>query len=295
LTQPAWAHATGHAWLAVPLVMSDDILGFVVMAEPRAPITLNWECFDLLLTIGRQGASWLAEEIAARALADSRMLFEYSKRFSFVAHDVKNVSSQLGIMIANMRQFGDQPEFRADMVRTMEASIQRLNNLLGRLNPKQSHPAQFTDLAALVESVLHNLNSAAIRFEKSGASASCETISDHDLQSVLTHVITNSIEASEPDEPVVVTLSSAGSTATITVEDKGCGMEPAFVRDELFTPLRTTKRGGHGVGAFQARELVRAAGGTLDVTSAPRQGTKVRITLPLGRALSVEKAAAARI
>ncbi len=120
-------------WLAVPLVISEEILGFAFLTVPRSPVTLNWESFDLLLTIGQQGASWLAEELAARALADSRLLIEYSTRFSFVAHDVKNVSSQLGIMIANMKQFGDQPEFRADMVKTMEASIQRLDGLLGKL------------------------------------------------------------------------------------------------------------------------------------------------------------------
>ena len=279
---PDWIRDCSELWLAVPLVMSEEILGFAVLAAPRAPLVLNWESFDLLLTIGQQGASWLAEELAARALADSRSLIEYSTRFSFVAHDVKNVSSQLGIMIANMKQFGDQPEFRADMVKTMEASIQRLDGLLGKLKTggQAREEEQPVDLGEAIDGVIHRLNCKTVTFERGAESPHCETIPGQDLQSVLTHVLNNAIEASGPDMPILVSLSSTPTQAVITVEDKGCGMDPAFIREQLFAPLRTTKKSGHGVGAFQARELVRAAGGTLDVTSALQRGTSVRILLP---------------
>jgi signal transduction histidine kinase len=66
----------------------------------------------------------------------------------------------------------------------------------------------------------------------------------------------------------------------IDVEDNGPGMDAAFIRNELFTPLRSTKARGHGIGAFQAREVVRASGGELEVISAVGQGTIMRITLP---------------
>ena len=46
-------------------------------------------------------------------------------------------------------------------------------------------------------------------------------------------------------------------------------MTPEFVRDDLFRPLRTTKDDGHGIGAYQARELLRDAGGDLLVISRP--------------------------
>jgi signal transduction histidine kinase len=75
-------------------------------------------------------------------------------------------------------------------------------------------------------------------------------------------------------------LKAYDSTTVIDVEDKGPGMDPAFIRNELFTPLRSTKSRGHGIGAFQAREIVRASGGELEVISAVGQGTIMRITLP---------------
>lgn len=279
---PGWISQRPEIWLAVPLVMSEDLLGFAILMKPRSSVSLNWESFDLLLTIGQQGASWLAEEIAARALADSRLLIEYSTRFSFAAHDIKNVSSQLGIMIANMKKFGDQPEFRTDMVRTMDASIQRLDGLLAKLKAGSGDASiGVPDLACVIQDVVSRQGSGTISFRFEGGVVGCETISSQDLQSILTHLITNAVEASQPGQQVDVSLGSSGQSAVITVEDRGGGMDAAFIRDQLFKPLRTTKSGGHGIGAYQARELARRAGGALDITSALHRGTSVRITLPI--------------
>ena len=276
---PAWAR--DGFWLAVPLMLGNDLFGFVALLQPRAPAALTWESFQLLLTIGRQCASWLSAEISAQVLAESRALFEYGKRFSFVAHDVKNVSGQLTMMIANMKKFGDQPEFRRDMMKTMDASISRLNRLLERLRSDGPGAGKGSfDLTAVVESVLRELNCASVHCERLGAPAPCESVSEQDLHSVLIHLLTNSIEASESGSPIKLLLGGDERETVITVVDQGCGMPAEFVRDELFRPRRSTKAGGHGVGAYQARELVRAAGGELTVTSAPGLGTSVRVSLP---------------
>ena len=55
----------------------------------------------------------------------------------------------------------------------------------------------------------------------------------------------------------------------IDIVDHGPGMTPEFVRDELFQPFASTKSDGHGIGAYQARELLRDAGGDLLVLSRP--------------------------
>jgi signal transduction histidine kinase len=69
----------------------------------------------------------------------------------------------------------------------------------------------------------------------------------------------------------------------IEVEDDGPGMTVAFVQEELFRPLSTTKPTGHGIGAFQARELILELGGRLDVATAPGAGTTMRLSFPLHR------------
>jgi signal transduction histidine kinase len=48
----------------------------------------------------------------------------------------------------------------------------------------------------------------------------------------------------------------------------------------LFRPFGTDKVGGTGIGAWQAREILRAAGGDLVVLSHLGAGTTMRVTLP---------------
>ena len=57
-------------------------------------------------------------------------------------------------------------------------------------------------------------------------------------------------------------------------------MSPEFIRDKLFDPIVTSKPGGSGIGAWQARELAREAGGDVTVLSEPGLGTTMRLTLP---------------
>ena len=82
---------------------------------------------------GRQAASYLAEERSTKVLRDTELLTEYSKRFAFVVHDIKNLVSQLDLIVSNARHYIDDPEFRRDMLRTVEDSVARMNNLLGQL------------------------------------------------------------------------------------------------------------------------------------------------------------------
>ena len=57
-------------------------------------------------------------------------------------------------------------------------------------------------------------------------------------------------------------------------------MDGDFIRNRLFQPFASTKSGGFGIGAFEARSLVSAMGGQLSVDSAPGRGTTFTITLP---------------
>jgi signal transduction histidine kinase len=57
-------------------------------------------------------------------------------------------------------------------------------------------------------------------------------------------------------------------------------MDGDFVRNQLFQPFASTKPGGFGIGAFEARSLVSAMGGRISVDSRPRHGTIFTIQLP---------------
>jgi signal transduction histidine kinase len=118
------------------------------------------------------------------------------------------------------------------------------------------------------------------------------------FDAVVTHLLNNAIEAtlsvSKPGEdsapPVLIVLRHEARRAVVDIIDNGTGMSPEFVRDALFRPFRTSKPDGSGIGAFQARELLREAGGDLLVTSQPQAGTTMRLLLPLVEAANRQTA-----
>jgi signal transduction histidine kinase len=81
----------------------------------------------------------------------------------------------------------------------------------------------------------------------------------------------------------------------IEVIDSGSGMSAEFVRTGLFKPFVSTKSGGFGIGAYEARELVRAMGGQLDVESREGLGSRFTIRLPLAEAAELLNNFAAKV
>jgi signal transduction histidine kinase len=57
-------------------------------------------------------------------------------------------------------------------------------------------------------------------------------------------------------------------------------MDGDFIRNRLFQPFASSKSGGFGIGAFEARSLIIAMGGRISVDSRLGQGTTFTITLP---------------
>ena len=108
------------------------------------------------------------------------------------------------------------------------------------------------------------------------------TITPDKLRSALTHLVQNAIDASlRRSSASSLRAHRRGRRFLIDVVDHGVGMDDAFIRNELFLPFRSTKSGGYGIGAFQTRELVRMAGGDLEVISQQGVGTTMRVVLPL--------------
>ncbi|MGO8477610.1 ATP-binding protein, partial [Rhizobium ruizarguesonis] len=77
-------------------------------------------------------------------------------------------------------------------------------------------------------------------------------------------------------DPVRVILGQAADRVWIDVVDTGAGMTQQFVRDDLFRPFVSSKPTGFGIGAFEARQLAQAMGGTIEVASHPGRGTRFR-------------------
>lgn len=285
LVLPEWLGALKRAWLVVPLMLHDGLVGFVVLAQSRASRSCNWEDNDLLKTAGREAASHLAQMEAAEALVNARQFEAFNRLSAFLIHDMKNIVAQLSLIVNNAAKHKSKPEFVDDAFKTIENASTKMSQLLNQLRSGTVTRGMLNhiDLKRLLEEVIstHQARTPSPVL-KCDANRLTIKVERNRLADVLGHIIQNAQEATPPDGQVEVVLQNGGSTAVIEVRDTGCGMDGNFVRNRLFRPFDSTKgRSGMGIGAYEAREYVRELGGQLDVESKPGEGTCFRIQIPL--------------
>ncbi len=250
---PEWLVEDRRAWLIVPLIHLERLAGFLLLERSPVVADLNWEDFDLLRTVGQQAASYIAEAQSQSALADAEKFEEFNRRFAFIMHDIKNLVSQLSLLARNAERHANKPEFQADMAATLQSSVGKMNDLLARLaqhnkgRPDERVPVALGELLQMVVGEKRAAHPIALTMDDDGL-----IVGDPQrVEQIIAHLLQNAIEASPSDEPVEVGLDIGRTHAEITVADKGAGMSPSFIRDQLFKPFVSTKSGGFGIGAFE--------------------------------------------
>ena len=290
LPLPEWLVDSHDAWAGVPLLHAGRLVGLVLLAAPPQRRDLDWEDFDLLKTAGRQAAATLAEAHGQQALARAQRFDEFNRRFAFILHDIKNLVSQLSLVARNAERHADNPEFRADMVATLKSSVGKMNDLLARLGQAaDARPAK-------VEPVpLRNLVAGAIAGKR--VAHEIELIGEGGwvladpllLDQAIGHLVQNAVDTSPANAPVVVRMDGDEHGASVAIIDRGEGMDSEFIRTRLFEPFASTKAGGFGIGAFEARAIIHSMGGRLAVESTPGKGSKFVIHLAAAAAQSVQR------
>jgi len=286
---PAWLLDDPRAWALVPLLHYERLVGMVVLARPAFSRRLDWEDFDLLRITGQQLASYLAEHAGQAALAEASRFDDFHRRIAFVIHDIKNLASQLSLLARNAELHAANPDFRADMLVTLRNSADKLNLLLARLSRygpaaiETLGPVRADEIAQAVLKqleALHPLNLVEVE--------PCTVAADREsLEQVLLHLVQNAIDASSGAAAVFIRVAPEGLNGVIEVIDSGTGMSAEFVRTRLFRPFDSTKPGGFGIGAYEARELIRAMHGRVEVESREGLGTRFVIRLPLAETAQI--------
>ena len=286
---PQWMLDERHAWAGIPLIHHERLVGVIILAKPEYQRPLDWEDFDLLRTAGAQAASTLSEAHGQEALAKAQRFDEFNRRFAFILHDIKNLVSQLSLLARNAERHADNPEWRADMVETLKSSVGKMNDLLARLSPRAGARVQRIEPQPLRQILTDAISAKRGDHEVRllGDAGLWAQADGPALEQAVGHLVQNAVESCSPTVPVTIRVVAKQAAVAITVSDKGVGMDPDFVRNRLFQPFSSTKPGGFGIGAFEARSLITAMGGRLTVESSPGKGTTFTITLPAAEPASL--------
>jgi signal transduction histidine kinase len=143
------------------------------------------------------------------------------------------------------------------------------------------------DLGALVEDVVRSMSELASRAGSPLIVTTHEPVTGlwdpAGLETIVTNLLSNAIKFG-CGKPIEVEVGRQTDSACLTVVDHGIGIpldaqQRIFERFERAVPTR--HYGGFGVGLWVARQIVRAHGGDISITSAPDTGSTFVVTLPI--------------
>ena len=270
--------------LAVPLRTQGRLVGVLLVGAEQTGAPYTQEDLDLLTTLGEQAASATATAQLSERLAQARAFEAFNRLSSFIIHDLKNSVSSLSMLTQNARKHFDDPEFRVGALGTLTRTVERMQKLVGRLSTRQAaSDLEFESvlLDELARDTAASISTGPALHLSLALDSEISVRGDGDaIQRVIQNLITNAVEATDGVGTVTVRVCRQDGMVACAVTDTGCGMTEEFVRTSLFVPFQTTKKGGWGIGLYQAREIMTAHGGRIEVSSQEGHGTTVTLMFP---------------
>ena len=258
--------------------------------DPRTEVgRLSQALNGMLAQIQRAFAS--SESSAEKA----RTSEERMRRF------ITDASHELRTPLTTIRGFAEL--YRQGAARDMEMVMSRIESesrrmgmlvddllLLARLDAQRPIERTRVDLLALATDAVHDAQAVApkrnITMEVLDGPGTPEVLGDEArLRQVLGNLVTNALQHTPESADIVVRVGTDADDAILEVVDKGPGMSEqdalrVFERFYRTDSSRARISGGTGLGLSIVDSLVRAHGGRVSVTAAPRQGCRFYVSLP---------------
>lgn len=172
-----------------------------------------------------------------------------------------------------------------DVINTVGNTVSKMNKILDLVNEKRKpgQSDQFNLIVLLEELIKLREKSQSLPIPTLGCeSTHCTVKADSDqLLSVFGHLVQNAQDATADNGTIQILQSVYDGQVVVKFIDSGCGMDEDFIRNNLFKPFRSTKGKGMGIGVYEAREIIQALGGSIEVESKVNSGTCFTVKLPL--------------
>jgi putative PEP-CTERM system histidine kinase len=274
--------------LLCPMRVHGHLLGYIAINSAPGLVEIDDEDRLVMDYITAQVASALELHRLGEEIGDAREVGSFHRLSAFIIHDLKNLVAQQSFVLENAQKFSGDPAFVSDALAAFADSTNRMRALIARLRPgaPTGSPAGVTcDVVAL----LHELTAVArlpgqcrVRIAVPPDTTACYVRAEAGaLTEVLTNLLVNAVESLPPDRGEIdVQIVRDLADWCIEVRDNGCGIPEAYMRDDLFRPFRSTKDAGLGIGLYQCKVVIEAAGGRIHVSSRVNVGTTVQIILP---------------
>jgi signal transduction histidine kinase len=275
------------SFVIVPLVSEGRCLGFLTCDERGGQFALDSAEVDLLTTFGTLIAAFVEKAIEHGEL---RRLNELKSQFAALAsHELRTPAAAIYGAVRTLDEREDEldPEQRIELRRMLTQQAKRLLELVENLLDLSRLEADSIRIAPERIDVAERLRAIIDAEVAEGATldapAGLNTIVDAGaFDRIISNLLANAVRHGSP--PIVVSALRRDSRLEVTIEDRGPGVQEAFVGSlfERFTRGPTDSSEGAGLGLSIALSFARAHGGTLTYEPAEPHGARFRLVLPAG-------------
>ena len=275
--------------LVLPLRAGDATVALVVAGGPAPVDAAHAAPLMTSATLALRNARLHAETVAA--LGEQRAAGPRGPEPAAPARDFLGLLAVLLARVGLVRERVTDPELAGDLAVAEEAAwraAEAVRGFLGFAPGTRTESLRPLDLADVVSGAVAD---AVRRAEGRGErvpeiGVALEPLppirgDGDELREALGRLLDNGVEAvAAGGELRVCARWDAGRRVEVVVEDTGLGMDDG-VRARALEPFFSTRGPGRlGLGLPVVQAIVERHRGTLEVTSAPRQGTRVRLLLP---------------
>jgi two-component system sensor histidine kinase PilS (NtrC family) len=221
-----------------------------------------------------------------------------------IAHEIKNPLAAMSGAVQMLQNELDGNLFRSRLLDIVHREINRINELAtdflwlskGVQKPERRERVAVCNVVQEIIALLRAQGKAGsshlIKY-----SHDCEPIVEmdpHQFRQILWNILENALEAMPEGGDLCVHVAFSGGSdgnareVRIDIEDNGPGM-PEDVRNRIFEPFMTTKDKGMGLGLSIVYQLVKNAGGRIEVFQAAKGGAIFSIFFPVPPSLPLAK------
>jgi len=261
--------------------------------DARTGEVLSVESHPLRLPNGEAGVLLVEQVVTEQRKLQARLLHQ-EKMAAFgllaagVAHEMGNplssIEAQLQLLTPQDLQ-GQAPS----VVATVRQEVGRLGRILRELVDfarRRRDEATLVSVQSVVSDALRllrhdrRMRAVALREDFDPETPPVFVVEDHLMQVVL-NLLLNALDAMPAGGSLKIEVGAADGQVALRIHDSGTGMDRALLA-RCFEPLFTTKEPGRGtgLGLSISRDIARAAGGEIELHSAPGRGTTAVVTLP---------------
>jgi two-component system sensor histidine kinase SenX3 len=211
-----------------------------------------------------------------------------------VSHELKTPIGAIALLAETLAATDDpaDAERRIDLLVEEAHRLGRIIDDLLELSEVEGRDRsrEPVDLADLVDASVRRLQPLAeqlgVTIELELAASQACLADDRQLGSAVTNLLDNALKYADGRSPVTVTVRPGDGWADVVVQDHGIGIpqpeqERVFERFYRVDKARSRDTGGTGLGLAIVRNVARAHGGEVLVTSREGEGSTFTLRLPL--------------